>query len=65
VNKLLAELGYQTKIDGTWSATDKAIGLNLCDRKPVDTGSPSQKDQLMWSVDIVAILQEHVVKTIA
>lgn len=62
VNKLLAELGYQTKVDGIWSATDKAINLNLCDRKPVETGSRTQKDQLMWSVDIVSILQEHVVK---
>jgi BRO family, N-terminal domain len=59
VNKLLEELGYQTKIDGTWSATDKAIDLNLCDRKPIDTGSRTQKDQLFWSVDIIAILQEN------
>jgi hypothetical protein len=28
-------------------------------RKPVDTGSRSQEDQLMWSIDVVAILQEH------
>jgi hypothetical protein len=62
VNKLLQELGYQTKIDGIWSATDKAINLNLCDRKPVDTKSHSQKDQLFWSADVVAILEEHVVK---
>jgi phage regulator Rha-like protein len=62
VNKLLQELGYQTKIDGVWSATDKAIDLNLCDRKPIDTGSRTQKDQLMWSADILVILQEHTVE---
>ena len=63
VNKLLEKLGYQTKIDGVWSATDKAIDLNLCDRKPVETGSRSQKDQLIWSVDVVVILQEHAIAT--
>jgi hypothetical protein len=62
VNKLLEELGYQTRIDGIWSATDKAIDLNLCDRKPVSTGSRTQKDQLLWSADIVPILQEHTCK---
>jgi prophage antirepressor-like protein len=61
VNKLLQELGYQTKIDGVWSATDKAIDLNLCDRKPVDTNSRSQKDQLLWSADVLVILQEHAI----
>ena len=65
VNILLEKLGYQTKIDGIWSATDKAIGLNLCDRKPVDTGSHTQKDQLFWSVDVVAILQEYTAQPLA
>lgn len=59
VNKLLQSLGYQEKISGQWSATDKAIALGLCDRKPVNTNSRTQKDQLLWSVDIVPILQEH------
>lgn len=57
VNKKLEELGYQEKISGQWSATSKADGL--CDRKPVDTNSRTQKDQLKWSVDIIPILQEH------
>lgn len=65
VNKLLEELGYQTKIDGDWSATDKAIDLNLCDRKPVDTSSRTQKDQLFWSAGIITILQEHTAKSLA
>jgi prophage antirepressor-like protein len=59
VNKKLAELGCQEKIAGSWSATQKAINLNLCDRKPVDTNSRTQKDQLLWSVDVLPILQEH------
>jgi hypothetical protein len=63
INQLLQQLGYQEKVADRWSATDKAIALNLCIRKPVDTGSRTQKDQLFWSVDIVAILEEHVVKT--
>lgn len=58
VNKLLEDLGYQIKVSGQWSATDKAQGL--CDRKPVDTNSRTQKDQLLWSVDIIPILQEYV-----
>jgi prophage antirepressor-like protein len=61
VNKKLSELGYQERICGKWSATQRAIDLNLCDRKPVDTNSRTQQDQLMWSVDILPILQEHVV----
>lgn len=64
VNKLLEDLGYQTKIDGTWSATDKAIELNLCDRKPIETESRTQKDQLLWSIDIIAILQEYTARPI-
>jgi prophage antirepressor-like protein len=59
VNSLLQELGYQEKIGGAWSAMDKATSANLCDRKPVETGSRTQKDQLMWSADILPILQEH------
>jgi hypothetical protein len=59
VNKLLAELGYQEQIGGRWSATEKALSANLCDRKPVDTNSRTQKDQLLWSADILAVLREH------
>lgn len=57
VNKKLEDLGYQEKVSGQWSATSKADGL--CDRKPVDTDSRTQKDQLKWSVDILPVLQEH------
>jgi hypothetical protein len=60
-NKLLEQLGYQIKISGTWSATDKAIDANLVDRKPVSTGSSTQKDQMRWSADIIPILQEYTV----
>jgi prophage antirepressor-like protein len=59
VNSLLKELGYQDMIGGRWSATDKAIAANLVDRKPVSTNSRTQKDQLLWSADIISILQEH------
>jgi hypothetical protein len=61
VNKKLAELGYQERIGGAWSATQKAIDLNLCDRKPVETNSRTQKDQLLWSADVLPILQEYTV----
>lgn len=59
VNCMLVQLGYQAKIGGRWSATDKAIQANLCDRKPVDTNSRTQKDQLLWSDKIIDILKEH------
>jgi phage regulator Rha-like protein len=59
VNSLLVKLGYQVSVGGKWSATDKAIAANLCDRKPVDTNSRSQKDQLLWSDAMISILQEH------
>jgi prophage antirepressor-like protein len=59
VNSTLETLGYQSKISGTWSATQKAIDANLCDRKPVETGSRTQKDQLLWSANVISILQEH------
>jgi KilA-N domain len=59
VNAELARLGYQESIGGFWSATEKAIAANLVDRKPVETNSRTQKDQLLWSTDVVAILQEH------
>jgi hypothetical protein len=65
VNKLLSDLGYQEKIQGQWSATEKAIKANLCDRKPVDTNSRTQKDQLLWSADIVLVLKEHIVDSAA
>jgi phage regulator Rha-like protein len=59
VNSLLVKLGYQISVGGRWSATEKAISANLCDRKPVDTNSRSQKDQLLWSAAMIAVLQEH------
>lgn len=59
VNRKLEELGYQEKVGGQWSATTKAKGL--CDRKPVDTDSRTQKDQLLWSAKMIDILKEHVV----
>lgn len=59
VNCLLVQLGYQEKIDRQWNATDKAIQANLCDRKPVDTNSRTQKDQLLWSSKVIDILREH------
>jgi prophage antirepressor-like protein len=62
VNKLLSDLGYQEKIQGQWSATQKAIAANLCDRKPVDTNSRTQKDQLLWSADIALVLKEHILE---
>jgi hypothetical protein len=62
VNKLLSGLGYQEKIQGQWSATKKAIAANLCDRKPVDTNSRTQKDQLLWSADIALVLKEHILE---
>jgi hypothetical protein len=58
VNKKLEELGYQVKVAGQWSATEKAAGL--ADRKPVETESRTQKDQLLWSDKIIPVLQEHV-----
>lgn len=60
VNSLLEKLGYQEKIAGAWSATRKAIDSSLCDRKPVDTNSKTQKDQLLWAANMIAILQEYV-----
>jgi hypothetical protein len=59
VNKKLAELGYQIKVGDMWSATDKATNADLCDRKPVETGSKTQKDQLLWSAKVIDILSEH------
>lgn len=64
VNWYLQKLGYQRKIAGRWSATDKAINADLCDRKPVDTNSRTQKDQLLWSADVIDILKEHFVTLI-
>lgn len=58
VNKKLQELGYQEKISGQWSATSKAEGL--ADRRPVETNSRTQKDQLFWSAKVIDILKEHV-----
>jgi hypothetical protein len=59
VNSELARLGYQESVGGRWSATDRAISAGLVDRKPVDTDSRTQKDQLLWSADILPILREH------
>lgn len=58
VNNKLAELGYQEKIQDKWSATQK--GKAHSDRKPVDTDSRSDKDQLMWYSSVVPVLAEHV-----
>jgi hypothetical protein len=58
VNKQLETLGYQTKVDGSWHPTLKALSANLVDRKPVATTSKTQKDQLFWAASIVDILQE-------
>jgi phage regulator Rha-like protein len=67
VNSLLVQFGYQVSEGGRWSATDKAIAGGLCvqlgctggNRKPVDTNSRSQKDQLLWSASMIKVLQEH------
>jgi hypothetical protein len=60
VNAILAVLGYQEKIGKDWNPTDKAITANLADRKPVMIdGKKSNVDQLLWSADILPILQEH------
>jgi hypothetical protein len=62
VNQKLAQLGYQEKIQGVWTPTDKAIKAGLVDRKPVaieNSAKRSAVDQLLWSVDILPILQEH------
>ena len=56
VNRTLEYLGYQTKINGQWSATEKAN--NLCERKPISTESKSQKDQLLWTKRVIDILKE-------
>lgn len=58
VNELLCKAGYQTKENKAWNPTQKAIDANLADRKPVDTNSRTQKDQLLWSEDIIDILKE-------
>jgi prophage antirepressor-like protein len=62
VNKLLEKLGYQVRVGKQWSATDKATNLGLCDRKPVETNSRSQKDQMLWSSKIIPILKEYILK---
>lgn len=51
VNNMLAALGYQEKIEGKWSATEK--GKPFSDRKPVSTNSKSDKDQLLWYASIL------------
>ena len=45
INELDKLKGYQEKIEGKWSATDK--GKPFRDRKPVGTNSRSDKDQLL------------------
>jgi prophage antirepressor-like protein len=65
VNAKLAELGYQERIGKDWNPTDKAISANLADRKPVIIdGKKSNVDQLLWSADILPILQEHSATTV-
>jgi hypothetical protein len=58
-NVLLESLGYQSKVGKIWIPSDKAIADGLVDRKPVDTNSATQKDQILWSADILPILREH------
>nr|WP_281257363.1 phage antirepressor KilAC domain-containing protein [Merismopedia glauca] len=62
VNKLLEKLGYQVRVGKQWSATEKATKLGLSDRKPVETNSRSQKDQMLWSSKIIPILKEYILK---
>lgn len=62
VNKLLEKLGYQVRVGKQWSATEKATKLALCDRKPIETNSRSQKDQMLWSSKIIPILKEYILK---
>lgn len=59
VNQLLQELGYQTKVeaDPPWTPTEK--GESFCDRKPISTGSKSDKFQLLWKASIIGELQNQ------
>lgn len=59
VNVLLKDLGYQVKTAGSppWSPTEK--GEPFCDLKPVDTGSKSDKFQLLWRVSIIDELRNQ------
>lgn len=64
VNELLTDYGYQNALRDSknklhYEATQLAISQNLCDRKPVDTNSRTQKDQLLWSSEIVEVLRQH------
>ncbi len=53
VNTLLKDLGYQVKSDGSppWTPTEK--GSPFCELKAIDTGSRSDKFQLLWKVSII------------
>ena len=55
VNSMLDTLGYQEKIEGKWSATEK--GEPFSERKPVSTNSKSDKDQLFWYASIIEELR--------
>lgn len=55
VNALLEKAGLQEKISGQWQPTEK--GKSLCDRKPVDTGSRSDKTQLLWYSSVIEFLR--------
>ncbi|MFG6095086.1 hypothetical protein SPB21_07540 [Leptothoe sp. ISB3NOV94-8A] len=59
VNTLLKELGYQVKSDGSppWTPTEK--GKPFCELKPIDTGSKSDKFQLLWRVSIIDELRDQ------
>ncbi|EKU99749.1 hypothetical protein Lepto7375DRAFT_1817 [Leptolyngbya sp. PCC 7375] len=59
VNTLLKELGYQVKSDGSppWTPTEK--GKPFCELKPIDTGSKSDKFQLLWRVSIIDELRNN------
>jgi hypothetical protein len=58
INQLLQDIGFQEKIGSQWSATAK--GKPYSDRKPVDTKSRTQKDQLLWKASVLEILQDYV-----
>jgi hypothetical protein len=58
INQLLQDIGFQEKIGSQWSATPK--GKPYSDRKPVDTKSRTQKDQLLWKASVLEILQDYV-----
>ena len=53
VNKLLAELGYQTKIGKSWKATKKGEDQSF------EEELGDSKTYLKWNFEIIAILSSH------